>query len=130
MQWFNREPSILFSERTKLKFIGLDGEDDVKCVLGQTLVIVVELEGHPQPAVSWYHNGIEILDGVDSNFRMLSLTTGVYELRINTVDYNHEGTIKCRVRNIYEEITHTWRLHIEGECDLVIFLGEGKLDRR
>lgn len=58
-------------------------------------------------------NGTELYE--DRNYRILSKPSGVYELRINNIDYIHEGMIRFRVRNLYEEIERTWNLHIDGK---------------
>ncbi|KAL5960614.1 Muscle M-line assembly protein unc-89, partial [Taenia solium] len=102
------------SERKKLRFLNVDKNRDIKCVLGQTLVIIFEVEGSPKPSVSWFLNGVEIYPEVDRNYLVLSKSPGIYELRINNVDYIHEGVITCKARNFYEEIEQSWRIHIDA----------------
>ncbi|VDL91668.1 unnamed protein product [Schistocephalus solidus] len=118
-------------ERKELHFVNMDDVRDVKCVLGQTLVVIVNVEGHPKPSVNWYLNGTEIFEGVDSNLRFLSRGAGTYELRINRVDYIHEGEIKFRARNLYEEIVRTWHVHINAPARFsrTVFLA-GQSDHR
>ncbi|VDM17726.1 unnamed protein product [Hydatigera taeniaeformis] len=101
-------------ERKKLRFLNVDENRDVKCVLGQTLVIILEIEGSPKPSVSWFLNGVEIYPEIDRNYLVLSKSPGVYELRINNIDYVHEGSITCKARNIYEEIELSWQIHIDA----------------
>lgn len=111
--------SLFISERKPLRFVKIDSNRDIKCVLGQTLVIIVEVEGSPQPTVSWYLNGVIIYPQIDSNYMMISKAPGVYELRINSIDYIHDGTITCKVRNLFEEISESWRIHIDGRVSLI-----------
>ncbi|KAM3181520.1 hypothetical protein ACTXT7_014207 [Hymenolepis weldensis] len=101
-------------ERKPLRFVKLNTNRDIKCFLGQTLVITIDIEGSPQPIVSWYLNGIVIYPQIDSNYMLISKTPGVYELRINSIDYIHDGTITCKARNLYEEIEESWRIHIDA----------------
>ncbi|VDD75474.1 unnamed protein product [Mesocestoides corti] len=101
------------SRRKKLCFVNVGPSRDIKCVPGQTLVITFEVDGSPKPSVSWFLNGLEIYPEIDSNYMIFAKPSGVYELRINSIDYVHEGTITCRLRNLYEEVEQSWRIHIE-----------------
>ncbi|VDK35091.1 unnamed protein product, partial [Dibothriocephalus latus] len=118
-------------ERKPLRFVNMDDVCDVKCVLGQTLVVVVNVEGHPKPSVNWYLSGTELYEGVDSNVHFLTRGDGTYELRINRVEYIHEGDIKFRARNQYEEIVRTWHVHIDAPARFsrTVFLA-GQSDHR
>lgn len=44
---------LFLPERKSLRFLNVENHRDIKCVPGQTLVIVVEIEGSPKPTVSW-----------------------------------------------------------------------------
>ncbi|EUB61845.1 Titin [Echinococcus granulosus] len=119
------------SERKKLRFLNVDKNCDIKCVLGQTLVIVFEVEGSPKPSVSWFLNGVTIYPEIDSNYLVVSKSPGIYELRINNINYIHEGIITCKARNFYEEIEQSWRIHIDAPIRFsrTVFLA-GQSDHR
>lgn len=88
--------------------------------LGKFLKLILENSNKLEDILQFfsyfrYVNGIVIYPQIDSNYMVISKAPGVYELRINSIDYIHEGTITCKARNLYEEIEESWRIHIDGK---------------
>ncbi|KAF8564968.1 hypothetical protein P879_07292, partial [Paragonimus westermani] len=100
------------TKRMPIRFLNVKDDRIIYSILGQQLIITVEIEGEPAPSVTWYLNHIQLDDRISSNYRVGQVGAGVFELVIDRVQREHAGLLECRAWNAYETASVTWEVFV------------------
>nr|XP_057926871.1 hemicentin-1 [Doryrhamphus excisus] len=84
----------------------LDAESDlVTPQLGSSVSLRCEAHGVPEPEVTWYKNGLQLVTGN-------GLKTDRHQLQITGVQMADGGTYTCKVSNVAGQVDRTFRLAV------------------
>ncbi|XP_061842088.1 hemicentin-1 [Nerophis lumbriciformis] len=84
----------------------LDAESDlVTPQLGSSVILRCEAHGVPEPDVTWYKNGLQLVTGN-------GLRTDRHQLEITGVQMADGGTYTCKVSNVAGQVDRTFRLTV------------------
>ena len=91
---------------------------------GDTASFTCQATGEPVPTISWYFNGVLLVNGMEHMISMMSLntTTNSSTLTIMNVQSSDVGTYTCNATNVLSTDTSSGVLTVNGESVCIISL--------
>ena len=82
-----------------------------------TASFTCQATGEPVPTISWYFNGVLLVNGMEHMISMISLntTTNSSTLTIMNVQSSDAGTYTCNANNVLSSNTSSGVLTVNGE---------------
>ena len=82
-----------------------------------TASFTCQATGEPVPTISWYFNGVLLVNGMEHMISMISLniTTNSNTLTIMNVQSSDVGTYTCNATNVLSSNTSSGVLTVNGE---------------
>ena len=90
---------------------------------GDTASFTCQATGEPVPTISWYFNGVILVNGMEHVISMMSLNTTTISstLTIMDVQSSDVGTYTCNATNVVSSDTSSGVLNVNGELLLCSF---------
>ena len=88
---------------------------------GDTASFTCQATGEPVPTISWYFNGVLLVNGMKHMIPMMSLNTTTINstLTIMNVQSSDVGTYTCNTTNVVSTDTSSGVLTVNGELSIV-----------
>ena len=80
---------------------------------GETTAVTCRWTGQPEPTVTWYKDGKELIEADFDGIRIVDLAMG-RELQIEDVKLSDTGNYVCNVSNAAGFDSRTMRLEVQG----------------
>ena len=89
---------------------------------GDTASFTCQATGEPVPTISWYYNGILLVNGAKYMITEMSLNTTTISnaIAIMSVESSDVGTYTCNATNVVSSDTSSGVLTVNGECANII----------
>ena len=88
---------------------------------GDTASFTCQATGHPVPTISWYFNGVLLVNGMEHMISKMSsnTTTNSSTLTIMNVKSSDVGTHTCNATNVISTDTSSGILTVNGELPML-----------